>query len=150
MGYYFDTYFSPNRGAADSVIGFVDRCNHTLDIAVYSFTHDGIADAVIRAHHRGVKVRVLTDKTQAGNAYADDEKLEAEGIEVRRDTQSGLMHHKIAIGDGTAVGLGSFNWSKSADTRNAENWNVCRIKYVIKEYQKEFDSLWELNVPDEV
>jgi len=134
MGKYFDSYFSPNGGAADFIIGFIDRTENRLDIAVYSFTHDEIADAVIRAHQRGVKVRVLTDKLQASNQYADDEKLESFGIPVRRDTQSGLMHHKFAISDDNAVGLGSFNWSVNADTRNMENWNVVRLKYAVEEY----------------
>jgi len=150
MAKYFDTYFSPNGGAADFIIGFIDRTNDHLDIAVYAFTHDEIAQAVIRAKQRGVKIRVLTDKLQASNAYADDELLESYGIPVRRDTRSGLMHHKFAISDGYAIGLGSFNWSVSADTRNMENWNVCRIKYVIKNYQDEFDKLWELNKPIDV
>ena len=147
MGRYFKTYFSPNRGAIENVIGFVDRCTTTLDIAVYSFTHDDVAGAVIRAHQRGVKIRVLTDKVQAAGAYSDDEKLEAAGIEVRRDNQSGSMHHKFAIDGKQAVGLGSFNWTKNAATRNAENWNVCTLKYAVAEYQAEFDRLWELNAP---
>ena len=149
MSKYFKTYFSPNRGAGDQVIGFIDYCKPgvALDVAVYSITHDDIAAALIRAHQRGVPVRVLMDKVQAAGRYADDELLEAAGIEVRRDNQTGLMHHKIAIEGDRAIGLGSFNWSKGADTKNAENWNVCRLKYVVKEYKKEFERLWELNVP---
>ena len=72
MGRYASVYFSPNQGADDTVIGFIDRCEKTLDVAVYSITHDDIAAALIRAHQRGVRVRVLMDKTQAGNRYADD------------------------------------------------------------------------------
>lgn len=149
MGRYFSTYFSPNQGTADVVIGFIDRCNVYLDIAMYSLTYDPITDALIRAHERGVKIRVLMDKSQAGNKYADDEKLETAGIQVLRDRKSGLMHHKFAIGDGTAVGLGSFNWTKNAETSNSENWNVVRLKYAIEEYQVEFNRLWELNQPTE-
>jgi len=148
MAKYFDTYFSPNGGAANFVIGFIDSTNERLDVAIYSFTHDAIAQATIRAHQRGVAVRILTDKLQASGRYADDELLESYGIEVRRDTQSGLMHHKFAISDGCAAGLGSFNWSVNADVRNMENWNVCRLKYVIENYQLEFDKLWKLNKPD--
>ena len=155
------TYFSPADKAASHVIGFIDYITvgslHTplrgkhgyprLDVMVYSITHDEISDSLIRAHQRGVKVRVLVDKVQASGRYSDDEKLELAGIEVRRDTQSGLMHHKVAIENGRVVGLGSFNWSKGADTRNAENWNVIRYVYLAKKYQVEFERLWELNAP---
>jgi cardiolipin hydrolase len=144
---YVSVYFSPNRGAADQIIGFIDRCENTLDIAVYSLTHDDIAEALMRAHKRGVKIRILMDKTQAGNKYADDEKLEEAGIALRRDTKSGLMHHKFAIGDGDAVANGSFNWTKNADTRNAENFVVLRMKKTIRTFQKEYDRLWVENAP---
>ena len=157
------TYYSPADRAGGHVIGFIDyiTLEHLpsvlrggipgypkLDVMVYSLTHDGIADALIRAHQRGVKVRVLVDKVQASSRYADDEKLEAAGIDVRRDTQRGLMHHKVAIENGRVVGLGSFNWTKSADETNAENWNVIQYVYVAERYQKEFDRLWELNTPE--
>jgi phosphatidylserine/phosphatidylglycerophosphate/cardiolipin synthase-like enzyme len=147
MGKYFDTYFSPKGGAADYIIGFIDKTKDKLDIAVYSLTHDNIAQAIIRAQNRGVKIRILTDALQAKGAGSDDELLESAGIPLRRDTQSGLMHHKFAISDSFAIGLGSFNWSVNADQRNMENWNVCRLGYVIEDYQKEFDKLWELNKP---
>lgn len=144
---YVSTYFSPKRGAADQVIGFIDRCNEFIDAAVYSITHDGIADALIRAHGRGVRVRILMDKSQAGLKSADDEKMEAAGIEIRRDTQTGLMHNKFVIGDGTAVATGSFNWTKNADSRNAENFVILRLKYAIEDFQREFNELWDKNSP---
>ena len=149
MAAYVSTYFSPDRGAADNLIGFIDRCQSKLDVAVYSITHDDIANALIRAHNRGVQVRVLTDKVQASTRYADDDRMRMAGIEVRLDTQSGSMHHKFALGDGTAVITGSFNWTANADENNAENFVIIRLKYVIEEFQTEFDRIWDLNVPAE-
>lgn len=145
---YVSTYFSPKRGTAETLIGFIDRCEKTIDAAVYSLTHDDIAASLIRAHERGVKVRILTDKTQAGSRYADDELLESAGIELLRDIKTGSMHNKFIIGDGNAVGTGSFNWSMSADQRNAENFVIIRLRYTIQEFQDEFDYLWKLNTPE--
>lgn len=147
MARYASAYFSPNRGTADLIIGFIDRCENTIDAAVYSLTHDGIAEALIRAHQRGVRVRILTDKTQAGSRYADDEKLEAAGISLLRDNQTGSQHNKFVIGDGKAVGTGSFNWTASADSRNAENFVIIRLSYIIQAFQEEFNLLWALNHP---
>lgn len=142
---YVSTYFSPKRGAADQIIGFIDRCETTLDIAVYSLTHDGIAEAIIRAQSRGVLVRVLIDNLQASSRWADDEKLEEVGVQVRRDIKSGSMHHKFCIGDSNAVITGSFNWSVNADQRNAENFVIIRLKYAIADFQDEYDALWAAN-----
>ena len=144
---YVSTYFSPNRGSADVVIGFIDHCNQTIDAAVYAITHDGIAEALIRAHRRGVKVRVLMDYQMSTSKYADDEKLEAAGVAARRDTQSGLMHHKFMVGDGKAVATGSFNWTKGADRRNAENFVIIRLSYVIRSFGQEFEQVWTKNEP---
>ena len=142
MARYVSTYFSPDRGAAAVIIGFIDRCVETIDAAVYSLTHDSIAEALIRAQQRGVAIRVLIDKTQAGSRYADDEKLEAAGIEVRRMRVGGAFHHKFMIGDGKAVKTGSFNWTKNADTRNAENFVIIRLSYVVSSFQENFNSYW--------
>jgi phosphatidylserine/phosphatidylglycerophosphate/cardiolipin synthase-like enzyme len=145
MGKYVSTYFSPNRGAADTLIGFISKCSVSIDAAVYSLTHDGIRDALIDAHRRGVAVRVLMDRLQSKSSYSDDEALEEAGITVLRDKKAGSMHNKFIIGDSKAVGSGSFNWSKNADKRNAENFLIVRLAYVVREFQVEFDNLWELN-----
>jgi phosphatidylserine/phosphatidylglycerophosphate/cardiolipin synthase-like enzyme len=142
---YVSCYFSPRRGAADQIIGFIDHCDTTLDIAVYSLTLDGIAAAIIRAHQRGTKVRVLTDKTQASGRYADDEKLEAAGVPLRRDKKSGSMHNKFCIDGKSAVITGSFNWTANADKKNAENFVIVRLKYAVADFATEFERLWEDN-----
>lgn len=147
MTSYVSTYFSPNRGAADVVIGFIDRCTTTVDAAVYSITHDGIADALIRARARGVRVRVLMDPTQAGLSYADDERMIEAGVSLLRDRVTGLMHHKFLVGDENAVATGSFNWTASADQRNMENFVIIRLKYVVRDFKAEFEKLWAMNSP---
>ena len=143
-----DVYFSPGvdgKRAIDSVLGFIAGARETLDVAIYSLTHADIAAALADAHKRGVAVRVLIDKSQAGSKYARDEELEAVGIEVRRDHETGIMHHKLAICDKAAVGLGSFNWTKSAATRNRETWAVMREPHVIAACREEFARAWEAN-----
>ena len=142
MSKYVSSYFSPKRGAADTVVGFIDRCVDTVDAAVYAITHDEIADALIRAKARGVKVRVIMDNLQAANKYADDEHLLEHGVSLIRARQSGCMHNKFIIGDKKSVGTGSFNWTKNADTRNRENFVIIRLRYVVQEFQKEFDAMW--------
>jgi len=141
---YVSTYFSPNRGGAQTVIGFIDRCEKTIDAAVYCITHDDISDALIRAHNRGVVVRVITDKTQAAGRWSDDEKLEEASTPIKRGGYHwrGSMHNKFIIGDDSAIGTGSFNWTKNADKKNAENFVIIRLRYVVREYQKEFNELW--------
>ena len=142
---YVSSYFSPNRGSADVLIGFIDRCEYTIDSAVYCITHDDITDALIRASKRGVAIRIITDKTQSLGKWSDDEKLVEASIPLIRRGKSwrGSMHHKFIIGDKKAVGTGSFNWTKNADKHNHENFVIVRLSYVVKQYSNEFEQLWK-------
>jgi phosphatidylserine/phosphatidylglycerophosphate/cardiolipin synthase-like enzyme len=146
---YASVYFSPDRGSAANVIGFIGHTAETLDIAVYAITHPAIAVAVIGAHQRGVAVRVLMDKVQASSRYSLDEVLDEAGVPLRRDRHAGSMHNKMAISDATlpgrSVALGSFNWTRSADERNAESLVIIRLKYVVEDCAEEFERLWAAN-----
>ncbi len=82
---YFDTYFSPKGGAVDYIIKFINKTQVDLDIAVYSLTHDQIANAIIDAKNRGVKIRILVDSLQAKGLGSDDDLLESNGVDLRRD-----------------------------------------------------------------
>lgn len=133
------------------VVGFIDRTNHTLDVASYVLSHDRITEALLRAHARDVRIRVVVDPVQAQGSGSDDERLLAAGVEVHRVALAshGLMHHKFAIADrgqwgSFAVVTGSMNWSMAADQRNAENFVIVRLSSVVETFQAEFESLWAL------
>lgn len=47
------------------------------------------------------------------------------------------------IADGSTVQTGSFNYTASADSRNAENSIVLRgVPQIAAQYEKEFNRLW--------
>lgn len=149
---YSSVYFSPDRGAARTLIGFIDRAEHSLDFAIYSFTHPYIADAFIRAHERKVVIRGLLDNTQALNKSSQHKRLLEAGLDLRLDKSSSAMHNKFLICDQNrpgkwAVATGSFNWSENADSKNAENFLVARLRKTVDEYEAEFEKLWKLNAP---
>ena len=149
---YPSFYTSRSGEAIETVCGFIKRTTRTLDCMVYSITHPDITAELIRAHRRGVVVRVITDRLQASSRYSKDEDLRAAGIEVREDRQQGSMHHKVAIADIDvprmyAVLTGSFNWTLSAAERNDENAVILRNKLDCQKAQDEFNRLWALNAP---
>ena len=146
---YFSSDSPAGQRNADEIIkGFLDRCESYVDIAVYSLTWGPIVDSIIKAHIRGVKVRVLVDKTQGKGRYSLVDRLADAGVEIILDRRSGSMHNKFMIGDGTAVISGSYNWTKNATTTNVENFIVVRLSHVINAFQEEFDFLWQHNLPD--
>lgn len=135
-----EVYFCPEDGCASALIHYIDSANTTIYIAIYSFTHDEIKEALYDAHERGVEIRVIMDRTQAGHSSSVDEELLDEGIGLRYHTP--IMHNKFVIIDGKIVATGSFNWSKNGDTNNDENLIFFASNDLSLEYLAEFEELW--------
>ncbi len=143
-------FFSPEGGIAEEIIRQIDNAQEYIDIAIYSFTYEPIAGAIIRAKNRGVKIRILMDRGQAQGKYSVYQFLLDNDIETIQDRHTGIMHNKIAIIDGRILFTGSYNWSKSAEERNQENLlEFIDEEEVIKVYQERLDYLWEFNEPQE-
>ena len=139
-------FFSPKGGIAGEIIKQIDDAESYIDIAMYSFTYEPIAEAIIRAKNRGVKVRILMDKGQSQGKYSKYKYLLDNGIAIIQDRHAGIMHNKIAILDGKVLFTGSYNWSKSAEERNEENLlEFIDEEEIIKIYQDRLDYLWEFN-----
>lgn len=59
----------------------------SIDLAIFSFTNDQLANEIIAAHKRGVTVRIITDDESMKNIGADAQRCADEGILVRTDDQ---------------------------------------------------------------
>jgi len=138
-------YFSPNGGCENQVISWINRANSTIHILIYSFTIDRIGDALVVAHNRGVNISIVFEKEQMIQE-CEYRKLKAEGINVRNDTNSGLLHDKIMIIDGTIVLTGSFNYSVAGEEKNNENLIIVRSTSVAGIYEAEFERIWNQSV----
>jgi phosphatidylserine/phosphatidylglycerophosphate/cardiolipin synthase-like enzyme len=77
-GEILGVYFPPYKDSHLPIIKLYDSAEKYIHLAIYSLTKDEFAEALIRAKDRGVEVKVLIDKSQAGKQYADDEWLENE------------------------------------------------------------------------
>ena len=141
-------FFSPEGGIAEEIIRQIDNAQEYIDIAIYSFTYQPVAEAIIRAKNRGVKIRILMDKGRAQRKHSVYQFLLDNDIETIQDRRSGYMHNKIAIIDGRILFTGSYNWSKSAEETNQENLlEFIDEEEIIKVYQERLGYLWELNQP---
>lgn len=110
----------------DMIVDAIHRTRKRLLIQAYSFTSTPIAKAVAEAHQRGVDVRVIVDKSQASERYTSATFLKNAGIQVVVDTKPAIAHNKVMVFDDQAVFTGSFNFTKSAQERNAENGMLIR------------------------
>ena len=141
-------FFSPEGDIAEEIIKQINNAQEYIDIAIYSFTYEPIAGAIIRAQRRGVRIRILMDKGQSKGKCSKYKFLLDNDIAVIQDRRSGYMHNKIAIIDGRILFTGSYNWSKSAEEKNEENLlEFLDEEEIIKVYQQRLDYLWEFNQP---
>src|SRR6185295_9186511 len=55
---------TPGNDAAGLIVRTIDNASSQVLVQAFSFTHRDIADALIRAHRRGVDVQVIADQEQ--------------------------------------------------------------------------------------
>jgi phosphatidylserine/phosphatidylglycerophosphate/cardiolipin synthase-like enzyme len=146
--------FSPQGKCSAHILREIEAAKRELLVAVYAFTSDDLAGALVQAKRRGVAVQVVVDREfDRSNQNSQGKFLDAQKIPVRRisgatskigDNDSGLMHQKFAIVDRRIVVTGSYNWTHSAENRNDENLLVFRdASPLAEEYRKAFFRLWE-------
>ena len=140
-------YFTPSNSCENQIIHFIDTAQNTIDAAVYAINNEAIVEALLRAHKRGVHVRILTDRVQAGQKSSKVPELEAAGIPLIRHTRYRIQHDKFAVFDGKKAVTGSYNWTDSASRKNAENCLFFkRFNKTVNDYSKRFNELWQLNL----
>jgi len=100
-------YFSPNGGCQEAVIREISKAQKSIDIAMYSFTTRDVAQALVEAKNRNVKVRIVLDKAQKNEHYSKSRYLISKGFDVKYHLGKGLMHNKFAVIDGTVLLTGS-------------------------------------------
>ena len=91
-----------------------------VDAALYHLDSTPVADALIEAHNRGVRVRVVTEADNVDEA--EIERLQEAGIPVADDGDNeGYMHHKFIVIDERYVWTGSYNTTHNGAYRNNNN-----------------------------
>lgn len=136
--------FSPKGGCKDLVLDAIRSAEQFLWVHAYVFTSDDIADELIKAHRRGIDVRVIVDGKRMDDKYAKVKKLSEAGVCVKYvQISSGCVHNKIMIIDERALITGSFNWTKAAEERNQENMLRISSLDLNRCYRKNWQKIWE-------
>jgi phosphatidylserine/phosphatidylglycerophosphate/cardiolipin synthase-like enzyme len=146
---WIDIYFtdpesplSPQEtGGLDSPLAAsIEAARLTLDVAIYSMSLRTIRDALIRAHERGVQVRVVMESDNMDRS-APQALIEA-GIPIIGDRREGLMHDKFVIIDRSEVWLGSMNFTYSGAYEDNNQLIHIRSVEMAENYTKEFEEMF--------
>jgi phosphatidylserine/phosphatidylglycerophosphate/cardiolipin synthase-like enzyme len=129
----YDVCFTPGKDCSAVIIKEIDKAKKQILVQAYSFTDYHIADALIRAKHRNVDVDVIVDKSQKNGKAINY--LKHNNISIKIDYLPAIAHNKIIIIDGRIVIGGSYNYSKNASHRNAENVIIIKDSGVAEKYR---------------
>lgn len=172
--------FSPTSTAqpwSDSANGLIGKtlnaANQSVDMALFVFSEQRLANILETDHKRGVQVRALIEPDFAFRNYS--EALDMMGVALSNKCKyepnnrtwqepittvgvpqlpkGDLLHHKFGVIDGQTVITGSHNWSVAANNGNDETVLVIQSKTVAEHFEREFNRLYadaQLGVPDVV
>lgn len=140
-------YFSPGPDCRIAIEQAMETALDELLICVFTISDDRLSDAIQRAHRNGLTVRVLSDNDKMDDRGNDIERLAASGVDVRIDRSPEHMHHKFMVVDGQTILTGSYNWTRSAETRNEENLVVLDDPFLAGRFAEEFERIWNISDP---
>lgn len=147
--YKAEVYFSPNGGVASNIIKAINNAKSSIDLAIFDLTSNDIASSLEKAQKRGVKIRIIADSRQAKgrNSLIPILSNDQLSLKITHGEGRGIMHNKFAIFDGKSMVTGSYNWTNNAEHFNYENAVFITDPNVIRQYQREFDTIWR-TAPD--
>ncbi len=139
--------FTPGMDCTGQIVAAIEGAQDSVDIQAYSFTSAAIAKALVEAKRRGVRVRVILDKSQLSERYSSAKFLVNAGIPVWIDDRVAIAHNKVMIIDDEIVITGSFNFTRSAQDRNAENLLIIKDANLATLYEWNWQSRLTVSRP---
>jgi phosphatidylserine/phosphatidylglycerophosphate/cardiolipin synthase-like enzyme len=143
---YFTDPTSPSASQFDGgldqpLVAAIDAARLSVHVAIYSLNLNDVRLALIRAHRRGVDVRLVMESDNMDSE--DPQDLKDAGIPMLGDRRQGLMHNKFMVIDGSEVWSGSMNYTGSG--AYSDNNNLLRIQStaVAQDYEAEFREMFQ-------
>ena len=130
-------YYNRDIAVNKQIIQAIREADKFVYFAVYTFTRDDIADALVAAKERGLEVKGVTDRKQVAELdtqAAIIKKLQGVGIPIVTQDHSAIMHLKVLVTDNAYIS-GSYNWTAAATDKNDEVIEVGHDQKVRKEYE---------------
>ncbi|MDP2136021.1 MAG: phospholipase D family protein [Sulfuritalea sp.] len=126
-----EVLFSPWDDAEGAIVRVLGKARESIHVHAYLLTSRSIARALTEARTRGVAVEIVADREMLMKSDKSLlPQLLAEGIPVWLETRYAAAHNKVllidAARDDAIVITGSYNFTWSAQARNAENLLILR------------------------
>lgn len=131
--------FTPGERCDQEIVTEINHENKRVWVQAYYLTSRDIINAIINAKERGADVRVILDKSQdRSKRISVINAIGKRAIPVWVDNTVSIAHNKVIILGDNEVITGSYNFTKSAQDRNAENLLIIKSNKVAWEYSDNF------------
>ncbi|MGF1589230.1 MAG: phospholipase D-like domain-containing protein [Pleurocapsa sp.] len=140
----------------------VDSATTSIDLALFVFSDQTIANTLQQKHSQGVEIKGVFDAGFAYRYYSEVLDLLGVTLYLRCRAEAGnnswddplktigtaqlvigdKLHHKFAVIDNQAVISGSHNWSEAANKNNDETLIVIKNTLVSQHFAQEFKRLY--------
>lgn len=127
-----------------AVIADITAAKRSVDVAVFDFDLNEVADALIAAHERGVKVRMVIDSENLSTPEVSEitGRIQDAGVTIVFDERSAFMHNKFVVIDSQIVWMGSWNMTENDTFRNNNNMLRLRSQLAARAFQEEFNQMF--------
>jgi phospholipase D len=127
--------FTPQHDCEKLIVNQINNAKQQILIQAYSFTSKPITKALIAAHNKNIEVKLLLDKSQNVHNNIALQSLQQANIPIIYDQQlPAIAHNKVMIFDQKIVLTGSYNFTYSAQHRNAENLLLIYEPLIAQQY----------------
>jgi phosphatidylserine/phosphatidylglycerophosphate/cardiolipin synthase-like enzyme len=126
--------FTPGEDCTGLIVKTLGEAKTSILVQAYLFTSAPIAKALVDAKKRSVWVEAILDKSNRTDKYSAADFLANSAIPTMIDAQHAIAHNKVIVIDGELVIGGSFNYTKAAQDKNAENVEITRDKALAAKY----------------
>jgi phosphatidylserine/phosphatidylglycerophosphate/cardiolipin synthase-like enzyme len=127
-------------GIDEAIIAALDAAQETIDIAIYNFSLQNVADALLRAQARGVRVRVVMESDSIDGRIP--QYLMENDIQIFGDRKESLMHNKFIVIDENEVWVGSLNLTSSGVYSDHNHMVRLYSDRVAQNYTTEFEEMF--------
>ncbi len=134
--------FSPPGRCSEKVAKAIALAEKNIRFMAFAFTSDPIAEALEERYRAGLDVSGVIESYQSDKPGGDYAVFHNLGMNVQLDGNPYNMHHKVFILDENTVILGSFNFTRSADTVNDENLLLIRDRQLAALFLNEYERVY--------
>jgi phosphatidylserine/phosphatidylglycerophosphate/cardiolipin synthase-like enzyme len=135
----------PSDGV-ESVVALIDQAEEHIRIKQFKLQSEVIEQALLRAHQRGVTVRVMLNPHTSGGDRWNDEAfalLQSWGIDVAWTSEAfPVTHEKSLVVDRTCALVGSFNFSDKYFTETRDYGIVSYSPPLVEQVIAGFEADW--------